>query len=177
MSPKYKARARQIPALTRFRLFTRGIAVGAVAAHLLDPDRGHARRARLRDRIAAGRRHLVRSMERATWGRVHRARDHVTGVVRHGVHTLTRESPDDATLAQKVRSEVLGPRFHVHGVSVDAAAGVVHLRGEIPSRSLIDELTSATRKVYGVVRVDSYLHLPGEPAPNKRLALAALNSD
>jgi osmotically-inducible protein OsmY len=85
---------------------------------------------------------------------------------------LVRVEPDDATLAQKVRSEVLGREdFRHYGISVDATDGVVHLRGELPTPSRIDELVAAVSHVYGVRRVESYLHLPGAPAPNKQPVL------
>ena len=83
-----------------------------------------------------------------------------------------RGEPDDATLAQKVRSEVLGREaFRRYGISVDAADGVVHFRGELVTPTRIDELVTAVTHVYGVRHVDSYLHLPGEPAPNKQPVL------
>jgi osmotically-inducible protein OsmY len=170
-----RARGTEVPPiLLRARLVGFGLAVGAIASHLFDPDRGHARRARARDQLAAGTRRVRRRTGRATLGRAHHARDHVAGVARKSVHSLWRERPDDTTIAQKVRSEVLGTRA-VHGVTVDASAGVVHLRGELASPALIDELTAAAAKVYGVERVESYLHLPGEPAPNKQSSPSSSN--
>src|SRR5204863_9553870 len=141
MIRKSRAEGAQVTTLRRVRLIGVGVGLGAVVSHLFDPDRGHARRARARDQIAAAGRRVRRRAERATLGRVRHARDHAGGVVRGGLHMILRERPDDATLAQKVRSEVLGPR-PVRGVSVDASNGVVHLRGELAAQALIDELTA-----------------------------------
>jgi len=158
--------------LARGSLIAGGAACGAVASHFLDADRGHARRTRARDQLSASGRRILRRFEHASAGRLHYTSARATGVVRRSIHNLVRVEPDDATLAQKVRSEVLGREaFRHYGISVDATDGVVHLRGELPAPSRIDELVSAVTHVYGVRRVDSYLHLPGEPAPNKQSVL------
>jgi osmotically-inducible protein OsmY len=79
---------------------------------------------------------------------------------------------DDATLADKVRSEVLGRvEFGGSRLNVDACKGVVHLRGELPSTKVIEKLYESVTRVQGVERVESYLHLPGQSAPNKESAL------
>ena len=150
-----------------------GAVAGAVIAHLWDPDRGRARRARLRDHCAAAGRHGARQVGRAGVRRVRYAQGRLRGL-HHQVRAGRHGTPDDATLAQKVRSEVLGKsQFHGTGVHVDAHAGVVHLRGELSSQALINELICAVEAVNGVQRVDSYLHLPGDVAPNKQEALLA----
>jgi osmotically-inducible protein OsmY len=56
-------------------------------------------------------------------------------------------------------------------VNVDAYQGVVHLRGELSSTKVIEKLTESVGRVHGVERVESYLHLPGQSAPNKESAL------
>jgi osmotically-inducible protein OsmY len=91
------------------------------------------------------------------------------GLLHRALPASPTVAPDDVTLAQKVRSEVLGQgRFRALDVHVDTAAGVVALRGEVPSTAGMAELMAAVGTVRGVARVDSYLHLPGELAPNKR---------
>jgi osmotically-inducible protein OsmY len=83
------------------------------------------------------------------------------------------EQPDDVTLGQKVRSEVLGrPEFDRCLVAVDVADGVVHLRGEVP-HDTIAKLASAVARVHGVRQVENYLHGPGEVPLNKEAALHA----
>ena len=148
-------------------------AAGALVAHFLDRDRGHARRARLRDESAGAFRHLTRRVTRAGRRRTRTAEGRF-----HGLQARFRRGPrvvpDDVTLAQKVRSEVLGEaRFRSFDVHVDAYEGSVHLRGELPTRELIDDLVAAVERVHGVRTIDNYLHLPGSAAPNKEDALRA----
>lgn len=73
---------------------------------------------------------------------------------------------DDATLAQKVMSEVFrDDRLPKGDVNVNSEYGVVYLRGEIDDPELIAEIVERTREVGGVVDVENLLHLPGETAP------------
>jgi hypothetical protein len=147
---------------------------GGVMAHFLDPDRGHARRARAKDELTAAVRRPARRIGRRVGrrarhglGRLEGAGHATLGHLR-GDHTQL----DDATLADKVRSQVLGrSQFGGTHVNVDAYQGVVHLRGELPSTKVIEKLTESVGRVQGVERVESYLHLPGQSAPNKESAL------
>jgi hypothetical protein len=146
-------------------------AIGALASHLWDPDRGHARRARLRDQCSSSIHRTRRRAER----RLHYADGRLQGAM-HRVASRrpsgTGEPIDDVTLAQKIRSEVLGAtEFRGTHVNVDAYDGIVHLRGEIPSAEQIDALVVAVGEVSGVRDVVSYLHTPGVSAPNKTDAL------
>jgi osmotically-inducible protein OsmY len=73
---------------------------------------------------------------------------------------------DDATLAQKVMSEVFrGSEMPKEHVSVNAANGVVSLRGEVHSADMIEELAKRTRRVQGVREVENLLHLPESGTP------------
>jgi hypothetical protein len=152
----------------RIRDLTVGAVGGAVAAHLWDPDRGRARRARLHDQTAGALRHVRRRLAREGRRRVRYSEGRARGLW-HRVTPHARPTPDDGTLAQKVRSEVLGRgQFHQLDVHVDTHNGVVHLRGEVPSQMRIGELIRAVEAVDGIRRVESFLHLPGQVAPNKQ---------
>jgi osmotically-inducible protein OsmY len=75
-------------------------------------------------------------------------------------------SYDDATLKDKVESELFRDEHEVKSrLSVNAQEGVVQLRGEVPSRDLIDALVERTRKIKGVRDVENLLHTPGTEAP------------
>jgi osmotically-inducible protein OsmY len=75
-------------------------------------------------------------------------------------------SVDDVTLTQKVESELFRNEHEVKGkVLVNAADGVVQLRGEVERPDLIEELVQRARSVDGVRNVENLLHLPGEEAP------------
>ncbi|HYM63197.1 MAG TPA: BON domain-containing protein [Gaiellaceae bacterium] len=80
-----------------------------------------------------------------------------------------REEPkeyDDATLAQKVQTEIFRAADSPKGaVNVNVADGVVQLRGEVQGPGLINELVEKARHVQGVRDVESFLHLPKTPAP------------
>jgi osmotically-inducible protein OsmY len=104
----------------------------------------------------AGRRHGRRLVARADG-------------LRHRLLHLREQpkpQPNDATLAAKVQSEVLGDAALPAGdVNVNAENGIVILRGQVESEQLIDELVARVRKVHGVQGVESLLHLPGAEAP------------
>ena len=77
-----------------------------------------------------------------------------------------RASVDDVTLAQQVESELVREETAAKGqISVNAANGVVQLRGEVEQPELIDELVQRARSVQGVLEVENLLHLPGQDAP------------
>jgi len=95
-----------------------------------------------------------------------RRRAVVLGRARGLVGRAHPKSYDDATLKDKVESELFRDEHEVKGsISVNAQDGVVQLRGEIPSQDLIDALVDRTKQIHGVKDVESLLHLPGADAP------------
>jgi osmotically-inducible protein OsmY len=75
------------------------------------------------------------------------------------------ERLNDPALARKVESEVFRDDALPKGsISVNAEYGVIYLRGEVPSREVMDELSTRARGVDGVRAVENLTHLPGEPA-------------
>jgi osmotically-inducible protein OsmY len=75
------------------------------------------------------------------------------------------ERLNDPALVQKVESEVFrDAELPKDKISLNAEYGVVYLRGEVPSKEVMDELTARTRAVEGVRAVENLTHLPGEPA-------------
>ncbi len=145
------------------RFFGLGAALGALLAHFFDPRSGRLRRHMARDRTSALFRRAGRRTARA--GRATAAEAY--GVAQKAKHL--KEEPkefDDATLAEKVRSEVFRDAALPKGeVLVNAQEGVVQLRGEVGRPELIEELVGQTRKVQGVRDVENLLHLPGTEAP------------
>ncbi len=96
----------------------------------------------------------------------HRRRAVVIGRIRSLVAKTHPKQYDDATLKDKVESELFRDEHEVKGsISVNAQEGVVQLRGELPSQDLIDALVARTRQIHGVKDVESLLHLPGTEAP------------
>jgi hypothetical protein len=156
----------------RLRSFLFGAAVGAAAAFLLDPDRGRGRRARIADQGEA----FVRRTQRRAAGRGRYAVSAAVGRLRGAASRIASTRPvDDATVADRVRSEALGDsRIPAGEINVDVADGLATLRGELKNRALIREIAERVRVVPGVLGVRNLLHTPAdEPAANKRAALRA----
>lgn len=148
-----------------------GVLVGLGVGYLTDPARGRARRARLADQTKARLRHEARALER----RARHERGALKGRAYRALHPHLDAPVDDRALVDRVRSMALGRQRGnlAGGINVDAAEGVVTLRGQLASPSDIEEVVDAVRRVPGVVRVDSLLHLAGELPANKRDALHA----
>lgn len=143
-------------------VFALGGALGALLAYFFDPESGARRRHLAVDRTVAFVRTGGRRAARAGRG----AAAEAYGVSQKVQHL--REQPkdfDDATLADKIRSEVFrAPRVPKGKVNVNVQNGVVQLRGEVPRAELIEDLVEQTRKVQGVRDVENLLHLPGAEA-------------
>ena len=154
--------ARFLKKTTRFLLL--GGAVGALV-YFFDPRSGRGRRSQARDQLMA---RVRRTTEQAQ-----KKASYVEGKLEGVTQTGGDEPPaDDKALADKIKSEILGgEEYQGHQVLVDAANGVVALRGELSSPEQINDLEAEVRKVPGVREVENYVHLPGTPAPNKQDSL------
>ena len=96
----------------------------------------------------------------------HRRRAVVLGRLRGLIAKTHPKHYDDATLKDKVESELFRDEHEVKGsISINAQEGVVQLRGELPSQDLIDALVNRTEQIHGVREVESLLHLTGTEAP------------
>jgi len=69
-------------------------------------------------------------------------------------------SPEDATLVDRVKSQVFRDERFKGAVNVSAEFGVVVLHGELESTDLVEQLVARVREVEGVRDVDNRLHLP-----------------
>ena len=146
--------------------FALGAAAGAAAAHLLDPQHGGARRARLREQAGArarGRASALRAQAQEAAGTVQAQARQAALAAKSGGPRLA--DPDDQTLARKVETEIFrdadAPKG---GVSVDVQAGVAYLRGEAPPE-WVARFGDRAAAVEGISRVENLLHPPGTPAP------------
>lgn len=141
------------------RSFVSGAIAGATVAYLFDPRSGRGRRAKAVDMSRARVRRTAEAFGRK--GRYLGGR--VEGITQ--TFNASGDHPrdtDDRTIVDRIRSELdLGD-----GIVVDAADGVVTLRGEAAEA----ESRSIERRVRyfpGVQDVRNLLHPAGEPAPNK----------
>lgn len=142
---------------------------GAVAAYYLDPDRGRARRARSRDVFLAAGRDMTQDVEkRARFyeGKVEGAQARVAGRGK-------LDPADDHVIKQGVQQKMASTGADTTDVVIDVTDGVVGLRGAAASPDEIKRIELAAMGVPGVDEVQSWLHLPGETAPNKAVAVHA----
>jgi BON domain len=146
------------------RRFAITAALGAALAYFFDPQNGRRRRALARDRGGAFVRRGVRRIERTE----RHAEAELYGLSQKAqhLHEEPKEKPDDATLAQKVETEIFrDPAVPKGQININAEKGTVVLRGEVGSTELIRDLEERTRKIQGVEDVENLLHVPGTPAP------------
>jgi len=87
------------------------------------------------------------------------------------------QSPNDETIAERVRSEIFRPADAPKGmVNVNVEQAVVYLRGEVPDEAQIQRVITAAGAVQGVKRVESLLHTPGKEAPSASNGRAKVES-
>lgn len=154
---------RKEPKRGRMRVWLFGAGVGAATTYFADPQSGRRRRSMARDRGLAFVRRTSGRAEQVGRGVAADAQG-VTEKLQH-----TAEAPkdfDDATLARKVETEIFRePDVPKGQIDVNAADGVVSLRGEVESAEMIEQLVERTRNVQGVQGVENLLHVPGTQAP------------
>jgi hypothetical protein len=133
-------------------LFGAGFATGLFLEYLLDPQRGAARRALIRDRSFARGRHLKDDVYRRSLDLGHRLR----GLVFEAKGRLTEgEIPDDI-LVERVRAQIGRPVSHARALHVSAHGGRVILGGPILAEE-VPGLVSRIARVRGVRSIESRL--------------------
>ncbi|HSR24171.1 MAG TPA: BON domain-containing protein [Candidatus Eisenbacteria bacterium] len=153
--------------MARIRTLLIGSAVGAAAAYFFDPELGKARRARLQDQVGARVREGTRALERT----VRQLGDRAQGAVAQLEAAGRPHDDDDLTVLSRVESTIFGMRdFPKGSINAEVVDGQLVLRGEVASQEQEREIVEAAGRVRGVVAVESLLHLPGTPAPNKAAA-------
>ena len=143
--------------------------LGALALYLFDPDRGRARRAQARDRLAATARHFGDRAGRGSRyiGTTVSGKAKALAASRNG-HERD-ESMNDAALAHHVESDLFRDRRVPKGkIDINAEKGTVVLRGTVESESQRRSIESRVAKISGVTDVRNLLHLEGTPAPTSR---------
>jgi osmotically-inducible protein OsmY len=146
--------------------------LGMIVAHLLDPDRGRARRAQLRDQLGA----TVRRSRRRTERRARYGIGALKGTAWKAIGAGRMHPEDDRDVVQGIKQRFARLGFPMSDVTVDVVDGTTTLRGQLDEPDQVDIVQNEVMKVAGVRAVESYLHLPGEPAPNKAAALHPVSS-
>jgi len=143
----------------RARVLMVGTLVGIVLGRLFDPISGRRRRAELRDRGAA----LLRRGGRRAGRFGRHLGSYARGLTQRARHARPEAKElDDATLADKIQTEIFRPADVPKGqINVNVQKGLVQLRGEVPRPEMIHDLETQVRRIQGVRDVENLLHPPG----------------
>ncbi|HKR97985.1 MAG TPA: BON domain-containing protein [Candidatus Dormibacteraeota bacterium] len=141
----------------RIRIAAIGFAAGAVAAALLDPERGRARRAELRDRAGGVMRRTVRQTQRG----VRRAESELYGATQKLQHLQPEdEFPSDDRLLDRVQTELFrDPGVPKGQINISVEDGTVVLRGHVSDDSLRSMVERRAQGIAGVRQVDNRLNV------------------
>lgn len=120
----------------------------AIVAYLFDRDRGKGRRAQLLDQTKA----RVRRATEAARKQAEYQANRLEGLTHQFKVGDNADVLDDATIRQKVKSEVMGPA-QLSNVEVDVRNGVVTLSGDVADSQYRD-LSKKIMKISGVQAVD-----------------------
>jgi osmotically-inducible protein OsmY len=148
----------------RFSWFLLGAVVGAGAMFLLDPHQGRRRRALVRDKAVR----VANTADTLVSEEIPKRVDYFGGFAegaRHRVFEAIQgtEHPaeNDQVLIDRVMSTVFrDPGMPKGSVNVDAASGVVYLRGHVDDTSILFDLEQRVRRVDGVRDVINLINRP-----------------
>jgi hypothetical protein len=146
--------------------------LGTSLALLFDGERGNRRRAMLKNRASDLYGLATKRLNKQT--RI--ASDTIYGNAMEKVHTHQPDnpSPDDNTLRDRIESEAFNRHTAPKGeYNLNVEDGIAVLRGQLDSQEDIQTLIALVAEVPDVRGVESFLHTPGTPAPNKEGAVEA----
>jgi hypothetical protein len=138
--------------ISRLPALIGGVAVGALAMYLLDPNRGGRRRAMVRDQAVRIGHDVEDFLGKAGRDLRHRGK----GLVAETRGRWRRDRSPDEVLVERVRSKIGRYVSHARAIEVAVDEGRVTLSGPILSHE-VDGLLSAISKVHGVSAVDNQL--------------------
>src|SRR5919201_5896052 len=149
-----------------------GVVTGAAIAYFGDPARGKLRRTLARDMFASRARRLLGATAQACrLGALA-----VYGTWQKAVHAQPEHwsVPDDATLAQRVETELFrDPTIPKGRININVEAGIVVLRRELDRPEQIRAVEEAVSRMAGVRGVHNLLHLRGTTVPDRGSVLPA----
>ncbi|NNJ25815.1 SRPBCC family protein [Alienimonas chondri] len=140
----------------------KGLALGAGAMYLFDPQYGSTRRSKIKDQFVRAGSDYGTLWEKGSKDLANRLK----GQAFEAKGLLTGEVADDATVENRVRSAAGHVLTDAGGLRVEARDGVVTLGGTVrPGEP--DLLVPAVEKVRGVRSVEALLSTAGEPIPHR----------
>jgi uncharacterized membrane protein len=141
----------------------RGVGIGAATMYVLDPNRGHRRRAVLADAVASSLRDFGDALDVASRDMLNRSR----GVAAEAWRLLPRDIPSDPVLRERVRSKLGRLSSHPHAIEVTAEHGKVTLRGHCLLAE-VDRVVSGVASIPGVLSIQNELkiHETSEGVPD-----------
>ena len=129
-----------------------GAGLGAGLMYLCDPERGHRRRAQLRDQA----RHSMGKANQAAMLAARDAANRMYGNLAEAASSLWRKQVSDEVLEERVRSKLGRYVSQPSSVRVAARRGRVTLSGRI-LRNELDHFVSAVQSIHGVQSVENEL--------------------
>lgn len=129
-----------------------GAGLGAGCMYLMDPDRGRARRARLRDKTGSVCREVRLSVDRVQADLANRAQ----GLVARAKSVVQPETVDDDQLVARVRAKLGRLVSHPHAIDVIAQQGRITLSGDVLEQEA-ERLLSGVGAIHGVSSVCDHL--------------------
>ncbi|MGH8503755.1 MAG: SRPBCC family protein [Gammaproteobacteria bacterium] len=131
-----------------------GVALGAAAMYIFDPDKGRRRRALLRDQLVSGAIHLDDAVEVIARDFANRAQ----GLLAQARAMVKREPISDEVLVPRVRAKLGRIVSHPSAIDVKADQGRVSLSGRV-LRHEHQHLLKGLRSVRGVTSVEDSLEV------------------
>jgi len=128
--------------------FAGGVGLGALGMYYFDPNRGHSRRAYLRDQVFHYLRIARRDVQIASIDLAHRTQ----GVVAEAKSRLIHLEVPDHVLVERIRSKLGRIITHPKKIDLHADQGHVTVRGEV-HLSDIESIISQIHSVQGVMSI------------------------
>jgi hypothetical protein len=145
------------------------ILTGAAGMYFLDPTSGRRRRATTRDKLRSRLNRMQHRAQRRAAYEEGRQRGEL--LERAGAGKFHRR--DDPSVAEHLHEVLERVDFPTTDVSVEVVDDVVRLRGQVRTSEEMSRVLAAVGAESGDRHVESLLHLPSEPAPNKASARRA----
>jgi hypothetical protein len=135
-----------------------GVGLGAGLMYLFDPTRGRARRGRVRDQVNRLMNQACHAADVVSRDAANRAQ----GLWAEARSAASGMTPDDRTLAERVRAHLGRCVSHPRAIVVTAHEGTVTLTGPVLARE-VNGVVGAIGNVPGVRRVESRLEIHRTP--------------